>query len=184
VSRHDDPDDWFAGSEREPRRTREEPAPEDDWVHAERPASPTSRAASLRALSRKTQIALGAAAVAALLLVLWAAGVFGGGGATRTPPQTATTTTQPRLPTTTAPSPAPRVQPPGTTLTPGSNGPQVKRLQRALARLGYSPGSVDGSYGPSTENALKRFQQANGLQTDGVLGPKTLKALKTKLAAA
>jgi g-D-glutamyl-meso-diaminopimelate peptidase len=76
------------------------------------------------------------------------------------------------------------VQPPGTTLTPGSSGPQVKRLQRALARLGYSPGSVDGSYGPSTENGVKRFQQANGLQSDGVLGPKTLKVLKTKLAAA
>ncbi len=60
----------------------------------------------------------------------------------------------------------------------------MKRLQRALAQLGYSPGRVDGSYGPATENAVKRFQQTNGLQPDGVLGPKTLKALKRNLAAA
>jgi peptidoglycan hydrolase-like protein with peptidoglycan-binding domain len=59
----------------------------------------------------------------------------------------------------------------------------VKLLQRALARLGYSSGRVDGSYGPATVNALKRFQQANGLQPDGVLGPKTLQALKSKLRA-
>jgi peptidoglycan hydrolase-like protein with peptidoglycan-binding domain len=133
-------------------------------------------------MSRGSQIALGAGgAIAALLLVLWAAGVFGGGGSSPTRP---ITTTTPAQPTTTAPPPAPRVQPPGTTLTPGSSGRQVKLLQRALAHLGYSPGSVDGSYGPATENALKRFQHANGLQPDGVLGPKTLRTLKHKLAAA
>ncbi len=58
----------------------------------------------------------------------------------------------------------------------------MKRLQRTLARLGYSPGRVDGSYGPATANALKRFQRTRGLTPDGVLGPKTLRALTSSLA--
>jgi len=180
MSRRDDPDDWFDRSPREPRRPHDEPSPEDDWLGADRPAARVGRTASLRAMPRGGQLALGAAAVAALLLVLWAAGVFGGASS---PTRPATTATQ--RSTTTASSPAPaRVQPPATTLSPGSSGLQVKRLQRALAQLGYSPGRVDGSYGPATENAVKRFQQTNGLQPDGVLGPKTLKALKRNLAAA
>jgi phage tail tape-measure protein len=181
MNRRDDPDDWFARSERAPRRPSEEPPPEDDWVRGDSPVARVSRTASLRAMPRNLQVALAAGgALAALLLVLWAAGAFGGGGSS--PTRRVTTTARTR-PTTTAPSSAPRVQPPRTTLTPGSSGRQVKLLQRALLQLGYSPGRVDGSYGLATENALKRFQQANGLEPDGVLGPKTLKALKHKLAA-
>jgi Putative peptidoglycan binding domain len=180
MSRRDDSDDWFAESAREPRRPHDEPPTEDDWVRDDIPVTRAPRRASLRGMPRGGQIALGAGAIAALLLVLWAAGAFGGGGSPPTRP--VTTTTQAR-PTTASPAPA-SAQPPATTLTPGNSGRQVKRLQRALAQLGYSPGRVDGSYGPATENALKRFQQANGLQPDGVLGPKTLKALKQKLAAA
>lgn len=181
MSRRDDTDDWFAESAREPRRPHDEPLAEDDWVRDDTPVTRVSRTASLRAMSRGTQIALGTGAIAALLLVLWAAGAFGGGGSSPTRP--VTTAAQAPPTTTSSPAPAP-IQAPETTLTPGSSGGQVKRLQRALAQLGYSPGRVDGSYGPATENALKRFQQANGLQPDGVLGPKTLKALKHKLAAA
>jgi peptidoglycan hydrolase-like protein with peptidoglycan-binding domain len=57
----------------------------------------------------------------------------------------------------------------------------VKLLQRALNKLGYSVGKVDGDYGPGTQKALTDFQKAHGLAADGVLGPKTLAALTTAL---
>ncbi len=57
----------------------------------------------------------------------------------------------------------------------------MKLLQRALARLGYSPGTIDGQYGPSTTQAVSRFQRAKGLTEDGILGPDTLRALTNAL---
>ena len=84
-------------------------------------------------------------------------------------------------PTTTATRPQ-QTAAPTATLKPGDNGAQVKVLQRALAHLGYAPGSVDGDYGPSTIAAVKRFQQASKLTADGIVGPSTLRALKRALA--
>ena len=55
----------------------------------------------------------------------------------------------------------------------------VRELQRSLRHLGDRPGPVDGLYGPMTEAAVERFQQAHGLATDGVVGPQT----KTRLLA-
>jgi hypothetical protein len=57
-------------------------------------------------------------------------------------------------------------------LTPGSSGPAVKTLQRAL---GVSPAT--GFYGPLTKRAVRRFQRKVGLTADGVAGPRTLSAL-------
>jgi hypothetical protein len=179
MSRPNDPDDWFGESARKAAKPDEAPPLEDDWVRGEMPIA-ARRRAPLLATPRARQIAAGAGAVLVLVLVLWGAGVFGGGGSS--PTRTHTTTTQASATTASTPARA-LVRPPATTLTPGSTGVEVKRLQRALAQLGYAPGRVDGSYGPATENALKRFQRANGLQPDGVLGPKTLKSLKNKLAA-
>ena len=59
----------------------------------------------------------------------------------------------------------------------GSKGNQVKTLQRLLNALGYSVGSVDGSFGPKTLAAVKAFQKAKGLEVDGSCGPKTWNAL-------
>ena len=61
-----------------------------------------------------------------------------------------------------------------TTIKLGDAGDDVKRLQRVFARnkeLGTD--SVDGVFGPETEQAVKDFQQSNGLVVDGIVGPIT-----------
>ncbi|MGZ4400892.1 MAG: peptidoglycan-binding domain-containing protein [Gaiellaceae bacterium] len=177
----DNPDDWFAEPEADAEAWPRPRSPEgDDWLSVEGSVPRTSRVERLGTLSRARQIALGAGALVVLLLVLWGVGVFSGGGSS--PPNLAPTTTQ-SPPTTTPSPPRASIPAPARTLAPGSSGAQVKRLQRALARLGYSPGHADGSYGPATIKALKRFQRKNGLQADGVLGPKTLRELKRLLVA-
>ena len=65
----------------------------------------------------------------------------------------------------------------GTTLQEGSEGSGVRTLQTKLKALGYYSGSVDGSYGEGTENAVKAFQKANGLTADGKAGSGTLNLL-------
>jgi cell wall-associated NlpC family hydrolase len=52
-------------------------------------------------------------------------------------------------------------------------------MQEQLRRAGFDPGPLDGKFGPLTEAALKRFQQARGLETDGIAGPLTKGALGT-----
>ena len=49
----------------------------------------------------------------------------------------------------------------------------VKQIQHALARKGYSPGPVDGIWGRMTETAVRRFQADNDLVADGIVGPRT-----------
>lgn len=51
-------------------------------------------------------------------------------------------------------------------------------VQAALSRLGFAPGPVDGEWGPKTKAALVAFQRAAELAPDGVLGPKTIRALQ------
>jgi peptidoglycan hydrolase-like protein with peptidoglycan-binding domain len=55
----------------------------------------------------------------------------------------------------------------------------VRRLQRALRNDAYAPGPVDGIYGPLTEGAVRRFQEAHGLPIDGIVGPQTRAALRS-----
>lgn len=57
-------------------------------------------------------------------------------------------------------------------------GPDISELQRKLQVLGYYKGDIDGFYGPLTEEAVKAFQEANGLVPDGVVGPNTYEALQ------
>lgn len=59
----------------------------------------------------------------------------------------------------------------------GSSGEEVKQIQSKLKAWGYYSGSVDGIYGSKTVEAVKKFQQKNGLTADGVAGSKTLSAL-------
>jgi hypothetical protein len=58
-----------------------------------------------------------------------------------------------------------------TTLRLGSKGESVKTLQQFL-KVG-----VDGTFGPQTETAVKAWQKANGLISDGIVGKNTWAAM-------
>ena len=63
------------------------------------------------------------------------------------------------------------------TLSDGSEGEQVRRLQQRLKDLGYYTGSVDGRYGSGTQAAVMAFQLRNSLTVDGKAGPATQRLL-------
>ena len=63
-------------------------------------------------------------------------------------------------------------------LRKGDEGDSVALLQRALAAKGFSPGAIDGDFGPKTDRSVKAFQTANNLTVDGVVGEATWKALE------
>ena len=62
-------------------------------------------------------------------------------------------------------------------ITQGNRGAEVSAIQQSLQSLGFFNATVTGYYGPITRDAVIRFQQANGLSADGVVGPNTLAAL-------
>jgi cell wall-associated NlpC family hydrolase len=55
----------------------------------------------------------------------------------------------------------------------GARGPAVSDLQSKLKAAGFDPGPVDGSFGPRTEAAVRRFQASRGITVDGWVGPQT-----------
>ena len=63
----------------------------------------------------------------------------------------------------------------GTYPCKGWTGDQVRKLQSALIAKGYSCGTsgIDGSFGNDTHAAVLKFQADNGLEQDGIVGPKT-----------
>ncbi|MYS19753.1 MULTISPECIES: peptidoglycan-binding protein [unclassified Streptomyces] len=60
----------------------------------------------------------------------------------------------------------------------GAVGPGVAEAQCLLRRAGISPGGIDGMFGPLTQRAVMVMQQRSGLVVDGIIGPKTWKALR------
>ena len=77
-----------------------------------------------------------------------------------------------------APKPAKPAKYPGKVTKRGSTAAaRVRAIQQALNDKGHNAGPVDGSFGPMTEAACKRFQTAEGLEPDGLVGPKTWAAL-------
>ena len=59
----------------------------------------------------------------------------------------------------------------------GSTGNEVSKIQTMLKEWGYYNGAVDGIFGTATRNAVIKFQKANNLTADGIVGSKTLAAL-------
>ena len=64
----------------------------------------------------------------------------------------------------------------------GDSGPEVVKLQTALGSKGYKL-IIDGSFGPATDKAVRDFQKANGLEPDGIVGPKTWAKLEPVFTA-
>ncbi|MEV3912908.1 peptidoglycan-binding protein [Streptomyces canus] len=60
----------------------------------------------------------------------------------------------------------------------GATGADVAEAQCLLRRAGISPGGIDGMFGPLTLRAVKTFQERAGLAVDGMLGPRSWKALR------
>jgi hypothetical protein len=191
-----DLDDWFVEVEpaRPSRETRTEgdelspPAREgDDWLTGGDALADGGAGRGLLHTLSEWRVVIGIVALAALLLaVLAVTGVFSAGKPKATGVTTSTTPRQATTPTGTTTTgatttPATGTSGPTTTLKPGDNGAGVTRLQQALNQLGYSVGTVDGVYGPSTQAAVAKFQTASKLTSDGILGPATLAALTSAL---
>jgi hypothetical protein len=64
-----------------------------------------------------------------------------------------------------------------TTYRRGSKGDEVSLIQRQLQALGLYGGAVDGDFGGETEIAVRRFQRDRGLDSDGIVGSGTWRAL-------
>jgi peptidoglycan hydrolase-like protein with peptidoglycan-binding domain len=59
----------------------------------------------------------------------------------------------------------------------GSIGQDVIELQQKLTDKSFSPGAIDGDFGENTKQAVIAFQRSVGLTADGIVGPRTRKAL-------
>jgi lipoprotein-anchoring transpeptidase ErfK/SrfK len=132
----------------------------------------------------RTSIRLAATLVIASGLIL--TGACGGAPAPDTRPPAA----PPPAGTTVPPTSAPPTSAPPTSTPPApeaadavlrleSAGPAVQELQQRLFDLGFWLGEIDGHYGQLTRQAVMAFQKAEGLDRDGVAGPKTRERLPT-----
>lgn len=65
-------------------------------------------------------------------------------------------------------------------LTYGDAGDNVIILQEKLKILGYFPFNIDGSYAEKTEEAVRKFQENNGLEVTGIANLKTMQTLYEK----
>ena len=65
------------------------------------------------------------------------------------------------------------------TVSSGSKNDNVKKLQQMLKTLGYYTGSITGSFGSKTKDAVIAFQKSKGLTADGIAGSKTLAAINS-----
>jgi N-acetylmuramoyl-L-alanine amidase len=75
-----------------------------------------------------------------------------------------------------------QVAPPGSVIyrltSPVMKGDQVLKIQKALTGADFSPGVIDGEFGPHTSSAVVAFQLENGLTPDGEVGAATAQVLK------
>jgi peptidoglycan hydrolase-like protein with peptidoglycan-binding domain len=63
------------------------------------------------------------------------------------------------------------------TMYPGDRGEDIAKMQLRLKELGYFNGEATGYYGDATLQAVKIFQDSNGLNADGKAGMNTRKLL-------
>ncbi|MEH2060153.1 MAG: peptidoglycan-binding domain-containing protein [Nostoc sp.] len=63
-------------------------------------------------------------------------------------------------------------------LTVGSRGETVKTAQNSLKQQGFYTANVNGVFDNRTRAAVIKFQKSKGLRADGIIGRRTLEALK------
>ena len=64
-----------------------------------------------------------------------------------------------------------------TRIESGADGEKVTLVQNKLKELGLYDGKCDGVYDVDTADAVRRFQEYNGIYADGVCGNQTLQAM-------
>jgi hypothetical protein len=118
--------------------------------------------------------------VFALAVMALTLAACGSAGPARHPSPIRSPVSPPASPSTPAPSPSSPARPSPSSpavLTPGMSGPAVRNLQRRLAALDYYPGPADGRFGSDTLEAVWAFQEVQGLNPSGDVGPATRQAL-------
>jgi N-acetylmuramoyl-L-alanine amidase len=55
---------------------------------------------------------------------------------------------------------------------------EIRQVQERLKELGYYDGAIDGIYGPNTAEAIREYQQAQGLAVTGSFNQETAQALQ------
>ncbi len=87
-----------------------------------------------------------------------------------------------------APTPTPTPEPtyiiPESTVRRNDENADARAVQKRLKELGYFRSNVDGKFGYLSVQALKAFQEANGLEPDGVAGKSTYALLFSNQALA
>jgi N-acetylmuramoyl-L-alanine amidase len=64
-------------------------------------------------------------------------------------------------------------------LREGASNAAVRQVQTILDGAGYDVGTIDGVFGPKLAAAVKVLQEKHGTKVDGIIGPKTWRALKS-----
>ena len=57
---------------------------------------------------------------------------------------------------------------------------EIKQIQSKLKQQGYDVGQVDGVLGPTTQQALRQFQEDKGIQASGQPDQQTLSSLNVQ----
>lgn len=132
----------------------------------------------------QANVLVGGALVVVFFTALAIAGCSGGGG-----DQPTTVDSSARATAATEATNQPTEQVPDTVgLVPtgdpirlNDRGPRVERLQTALANLGFSPGPIDGIFGPKTLRAVRAFQRSVDLEPTGIVNNRIANALNNAL---
>lgn len=78
---------------------------------------------------------------------------------------------------------APKQATPATTGSTAPSDPKLMAAQKALAKIGYGPVSIDGKMGAETRNAIKSFERDRGMPETGEPSPQVLRALQAMTGA-
>jgi cell wall-associated NlpC family hydrolase len=69
------------------------------------------------------------------------------------------------------------------TMREGTNGGDVKQLQRYLTQAGFKT-TADGAFGPLTARSVRRFERSDGLPVNGVVPPKDARVIEKSASKA